>query len=142
MIVLAPRTTRPCSKVVLPRLEDLLEVDPVVLPERIVFGDEHRTFELLRDAVVRHPPVLAPRGLPRGARFALAQVHERRVRRIGVLKHAYVGKRDVDIREDGKGGGRDASGRAAHAAHVGVIIGYPDTTILIRSPGFGGWLTS
>ena len=60
MIVLLPSqeaATRPSTSAIL----QLFEIHTVVLPEGIVFGDQDRTFEILRDPFVTHPLLNPPR---------------------------------------------------------------------------------
>ena len=106
------------------RLLELLEVDAAVLPERRVFGHDHGALQARRDASVVHPALHAARRLALVDRLALAQLDERRGRRILRAQDAHVGKRQVDVRGARESNGeehRDDSPSRAHpqaAAHV------------------------
>ena len=57
VIVLPPRDKLAARPVDLERFLQLLEVHAFVLPERRVFGDEHRALQVRRDAAVADPPL-------------------------------------------------------------------------------------
>jgi hypothetical protein len=150
-----------CVMVLAPRVADLLEVDPLVLPEGPVFRDDHRALQMLRDPRVRDPSVLPPlRPLTR------AHLHPRGRRRVGLRQHAHVGKREVDMREQREGRCRDGGQEPEKELHhreinplfvirrslfveseVGgerttdyelrTTSNYPPTTILMRDPTCG-----
>ena len=99
VMVLPPRRALALLEVLLDGLLQLLDVHAVVVPERRVFGHQHRAAQVVRDALVAHPPLHAPRRLALGPRLARPQLDERGRRRVARRQHAHVGHRQVEIGE-------------------------------------------
>ncbi len=70
-----------------------------MLPEGIVFGDQHRALEVLRNARVGDPDLVMTQRLAGLRGFALAQLRERGPFRIRFRERANVGQCQVDVRE-------------------------------------------
>ena len=68
-----------------------------MLPERIVFGDEDRFFEVRRDAAVARPMLDAARRATLRAGLTRAQLDERRRHRVRRAERPDVGQRQVDV---------------------------------------------
>src|SRR5258705_64792 len=137
----APAANRlPFLDVVPDRNLQLLHVDPLVLPEGVVFGDEHGALQVLRDARVGDPHLVMTERLALLRGFAFAQLSECGRLRIGGRQDPALGQRQVDVREEGE----HERGERAQTAKDGTagFHGYPATTILIRLPTTGGEFSS
>src|SRR5206468_3951415 len=111
----------------------LIEIDALMLPERIVFGDGDGAPEIRRDVIEAGPSLRAPRRLTFRARFLRAQIHERGRQRIRRLQRSDVGEREIRIREKCQADARNACDDLEPV--------HPAITILSRSPTRGCSLT-
>ena len=109
---------RALLEVPLERLADLLDVDPLVLPEAGVLRDEHGPLECRRDPAVAHPPLLAARRLALGARLGGPQLDEGGRRRVRGAQAGDVRQRGVHVAEVTEGRDERAEKELAERSHA------------------------
>ena len=117
VMVLPPREHASARPVELERFLQLLEIDALVLPERIVFGDEHGALEVRRDPRRSSTHCWTRRGVRPLTRASRAQLHERRGGRIRGTQRTDVRKREIgvdDVREADGDGSKDAAREKAN----------------------------
>ena len=96
---------------------DLLDVDPLVLPERAVFGDQHGALQVAARCASTAPSADRSEGLAVALGLARPQLHERGGLRVGGGERPHVGHRQVDV-DDGAERQRAGHARASATAAV------------------------